>query len=142
MKESRASRAPALPEAGDTSDVLGFGADMRIAREHLPRHVPGDFHDRSSPAPFSASSVISVCRLSCQRQVTPALMRTLFQAVFSDPIDFAGSFGKRLPPGNTNHSGFTSPKCFAYQRVCSSSAWSSAPFNGMVRPVPAVRGIK
>ncbi len=50
-----------------------------------------------SPAPLSASSVMSVCRLSCQRPVTLALSRTLLQAVFSVVTGRVGSLGRGFP---------------------------------------------
>jgi hypothetical protein len=91
--------------------------DARMAREHLPRHVPRDFNDG-----FVSGTIFG--QLGDQRVpvIVPAarhacFFRTLFQAVFSDPLGRAGSFGKRLPPGNTNQSGFTAPKCFVYQRT-------------------------
>ncbi len=78
---------------------------MRMPREHLPGDVARNLHDG-----LIASAVLR--RFGNERVPvivpapgTPAFLRTLFQAVFSDPICLVGSFGKRLPPGNTNHSG-------------------------------------
>jgi len=69
--------------------------------------------------------------------VTPARSRIFFQDVFKEVIGTLGSLGDRPPPGNTNQSALASPNRFAYQRVWSTSAVSTAPLRGIVRPAPA-----
>src|SRR5579875_2646743 len=54
-----------------------------------------------SPAPLSASSVMRVCRLSCQRPFTPAFARTLVQTVLRVVTWRVGSVGCGEPNGKT-----------------------------------------
>src|SRR5579863_10663514 len=91
----------------------------------------------SSPAPDSASSVIKVWRLSCQRPVTPASLRILVHAVLKDVIGRVGSLGRGDPKANTNHSGRHCPNRLVYQAACATSAASAASFSGITRPVLA-----
>ena len=84
---------------------LRFHADVRVVLQHLLGDVPGNVPDGFVPAPLSARSVMSVCRLSCQRPLTPAFFRTLLHDVFRVTIGRVGSFGRGLPKGKTYHSG-------------------------------------
>jgi hypothetical protein len=99
---------------------LRLCANVRIPRQHLRGNVACNLHDDG---------------LISGTPVTPAFLRTLFQAVFSDPIGPLRSFGKRLPPGNTNHSGFTSPNCVVHRRRWSTST-SRIAHRRRVGPIP------
>ena len=63
----------------------------------------------SSPAPDSASSVTSVCRLSYHRPTTFALSRTFVHAVRKVVTGWDGIVQLPLPGGEDNHSGLHSP---------------------------------
>jgi hypothetical protein len=64
----------------------------------------------SSPAPDSASSVISVWRLSCHRPVTPAFCRTVVQAVLNEVMGRVGSLGRGFPKSEDVPLGPTLPE--------------------------------
>src|SRR5580700_6789726 len=91
----------------------------------------------SSAAPLSARSVTRVCRLSCQRPLTPAFFRTLLHDVFKVTMGRVGSLGRGLPNGNTYHSGRIVPKRLVYHFAYSTIATSKAEFIGILRPSPA-----
>jgi hypothetical protein len=56
-----------------------------------------------------------VCLLSCHRPLTPALVHTLFQAVFRVVTEGVGSLGLGFPNAKTNHSPRSSPNCEAWR---------------------------
>jgi hypothetical protein len=89
---------------------FGFHTNVTVMVEHLPVDMAGDFHDRFVARPLSASSVIRVCRLSCQRPFTIAFLRTFFQAVFNEVTCRVGSDGMGLPKGKRYHSSCVAPK--------------------------------
>src|SRR5688572_6018007 len=91
----------------------------------------------SLASPLSARSVTKVWRPSCQRPVTPAALRTLFQAVLNVVAGLVGSVGWGLPKGKTYHSGRVSPNLSRYQRACSTKAALRSEFIGIVLPWPA-----
>src|SRR6266702_8613982 len=78
-----------------------------------------------------------VCRLSCQRPLTSALMRTLFHAVLSVVTGRVGSDGFGLPKGHTYHSGWGLPNLSLYQLAYSRKTSNRVEFSGIVRPSPA-----
>ncbi len=97
-----------------------------------------------SPAPLSASSVISVCRVSWNRPSTPVRVFTFFHAVLRLVTGLVGTRGRSLPrsgfptrPGKTYHCGSIEPKRFVYQREWSTRAEKRLLFSGIVRPSPA-----
>ena len=62
----------------------------------------------------SASPVMNVFRLSCQRPCTPAAFRIFRHTVLKLVQGFVGSVGG-FPARKTNHSGFNSLNFFTYQ---------------------------
>jgi len=104
-----------------------------------PRHnppVPAAINI-SSPAPFSANSVISVCRVSCSRPLTDARSRTFVQAVFRVEMGRDGSSWCNFPKGKRYHCGSILPNVSVNHWRCSCRASYRGELKGIVRPSPA-----
>jgi len=75
---------------------------------------------------------MSVCRLSCQRPFTWALVRTLFHAALRVVTERVGSLGLGFPKGKTYHLVRVSPNFSLYQTAYSERTSKREEFNGMV----------
>src|SRR5215469_6836443 len=94
-------------------------ADVRITPEHCSTHVSHYIEHRCFRHSASANLVQKVCLRSCNLQLTPAFVRTLSQAVFSDVTGRRGlTRARRLLDGNTYQLGCKGPSLLSHQAAC------------------------